>query len=92
MNQQETTIGDLSIADLDHKSATIAAQGIEATADGIEALGKAQYMPAVRFLRQFAGVLYDIAIARAQADGLPMRRTREQAQTALDERQKRLLN
>lgn len=82
---QNVEIGDLSVADLDAEAATIADIGLQTTAAAIEALSKRQYQPAVEFLRSFAELMFSIAVARAQADGLTLQRTPEESETALNE-------
>ena len=67
----ETTIGDLSAADLDSGAAFVTGQAIESAATALESLGKPEkYGSAVVFLRQFAGVLYDYSIHAAQSEGV----------------------
>jgi hypothetical protein len=87
-NQNETTL-DLPMADLDHANAYVAAQAMETGADAIAASGK--YPAASAFLKRFAGILLDMAVNRAEADGLE-RRPLDEVTEKMRDAQRRHLN
>ena len=66
----ETTIGDLPAADLDSGAAFVTGQAIESAATAIELRGRAKYVPAVAFLREFACLLYDLSTELSRAEGV----------------------
>ena len=71
INDLETHLGDLSAADLDAGGAFIAGRTIEAAATAVERLRKPEkYEAVITFLRRFAGILYDLSIHLAQAEGI----------------------
>ena len=70
MRQRETQIGDLSAATLDASTSFIAARSIETAATSVEMLGRSKYTPAVTFLRELAGLLYDLSTELSRAEGV----------------------
>ena len=87
----ETTIGDLPAADLDSGAAFVTGQAIETAATAIELQGRAKYAPAVKFLRELAGSLYDLSTELSRAEGVEPKPLAAQDQK-LDAAKKRRVN
>lgn len=91
MEQSETHLGDLSVANLDSGAAWVIGQAIEGAASAVEALGKPKYVSAIVFLRRFAGVLYDLSTELAKTEGIEPKPLAEQ-ERKFEAAKKKLLN
>jgi hypothetical protein len=87
----DETIGDLPVAALDGGSAFIAGQAIETAATAIELQGRAKYVPAVKFLRELAGSLFDLSAELSRAVGAELKPLEEQDRK-FDAAKKKLVN